>query len=96
MYIRARVYSKVQARKETPDHVSVQEKCLNSFLSQGINLVGIKKALLYPRVSGVEKAEANRLLHPQAVRRLLRDKKIAYICIHTRARFSVSMAKGGH
>jgi hypothetical protein len=48
------------------------------------------------RVNGVEKAEANRLLHPQAVRRLLRHKKIAYMYIHARARFSVSMAKGGH
>jgi len=43
--------SKVQARKETLDHVSEQEKCLNLFLSQGINLVGIKKALLKNKLS---------------------------------------------
>jgi len=47
------------------------------------------------RVNGVEKAEANRLLHRQAVRRLLREK-IAYMYIYARARFSVSMAIGGH
>lgn len=49
-----------------------------------------------PRVNGVEKAEANRLLHPQAVRRLLRDKKIAYMYTYARARFSVSVAIGGY
>ena len=36
----------VQARKETPDHVSVREKCLNHSRPNGVSVVGINKAIL--------------------------------------------------
>jgi hypothetical protein len=36
----------VQARKETPDHVSVREKCLNYSCPKESSLVGINKAIL--------------------------------------------------
>lgn len=39
-------FSMVQARKETPDHVSVQEECLNSSCPKEFSLVGIKSAIL--------------------------------------------------
>ena len=39
-------FSMVQARKETPDHVSVQEECLNSSCPKEFSLVGIKRAIL--------------------------------------------------
>jgi hypothetical protein len=35
----------VQARKETPDHVSLQEECLNISCPKEFNLVGIKRAI---------------------------------------------------
>jgi len=40
------IFSMVQARKETPDHVSVQEECLNSSCPKEFSLVGIKSAML--------------------------------------------------
>jgi len=36
----------VQARKETHDHVSVREKCLNHSRPNGVSVVGINKAIL--------------------------------------------------
>jgi len=39
-------FSMVQARKETPDHVSVQEECLNSSCPKEFSLVGINSAIL--------------------------------------------------
>jgi hypothetical protein len=39
-------FSMVQARKETPDHVSVREKCLNYSCPKESSLVGINKAIL--------------------------------------------------
>lgn len=40
------IFSMVQARKETPDHVSVQEECLNSSCPKESSLVGINSAIL--------------------------------------------------
>ena len=39
----------VQARKETPDHVSVQEECLNSSCPKEFSLVGINSAIQKPK-----------------------------------------------
>jgi len=39
-------FSMVQARKETPDHVSVREECLNSSCPKEFSLVGINSAIL--------------------------------------------------
>ena len=41
-----KIFSMVQARKETPDHVSVQEECLNSSCPKEFSLVGINSAIL--------------------------------------------------
>jgi len=40
------IFSMVQARKETPDHVSAQEECLNSSCPKEFSLVGINSAIL--------------------------------------------------
>jgi hypothetical protein len=39
-------FNMVQARKETPDHVSVQEECLNISCPKEFSLVGINRAIL--------------------------------------------------
>jgi len=45
-----KIFSMVQARKETPDHVSVREECLNSSCPKEFSLVGINSAILKTKI----------------------------------------------